>query len=104
MQMRPPPRGAPPANSPRGVVPAKTKIMSILDRARAAMEDTYGAGGGYDDSYDPAEPTYDSYSGPPGPRGGGGGGFNSSYDDSYDSSGYGRQSGGGGGGFHSGEF
>lgn len=38
-------RGVPPTRSPLPtprVMPAKTKIMSILDRARAAMEETYG--------------------------------------------------------------
>lgn len=30
----------------RGVMPAKTKILSILDRARIAMEESYGGGAG----------------------------------------------------------
>lgn len=40
----------------RPVMPAKTKIMSILDRARIAMEESYGL---YEDSYDSPEPMYD---------------------------------------------
>ncbi|XP_049826743.1 KH domain-containing, RNA-binding, signal transduction-associated protein 2 isoform X2 [Aethina tumida] len=44
-----------PVSTPR-VMPAKTKIMSILDRARIAMEESYG----YDDEpYDPAPASYD---------------------------------------------
>lgn len=39
-----------PVVTPR-VMPAKTKIMSILDRARVAMEESYG----YEDAYEPAE-------------------------------------------------
>ncbi|XP_077283324.1 KH domain-containing, RNA-binding, signal transduction-associated protein 2-like [Arctopsyche grandis] len=45
-------RGVPPTRSPLPtprVMPAKTKIMSILDRARAAMEETYG----YEEDYKP---------------------------------------------------
>ncbi|XP_044727347.1 KH domain-containing, RNA-binding, signal transduction-associated protein 2-like isoform X3 [Chrysoperla carnea] len=33
----------PPPAGTRGVMPAKTKILSILDRARVAMEESYGA-------------------------------------------------------------
>ncbi|KAF7273221.1 hypothetical protein GWI33_014073 [Rhynchophorus ferrugineus] len=36
-----------PVITPRPVMPAKTKIMSILDRARVAMEESYG----YDEDY-----------------------------------------------------
>jgi len=39
-----------PVVTPR-VMPAKTKIMSILDRARMAMEESYG----YEDPYEPTE-------------------------------------------------
>lgn len=42
-------------------MPAKTKILSILDRARIAMEESYG----YDDPYDPVEPTYERYTSTP---------------------------------------
>nr|XP_022913732.1 KH domain-containing, RNA-binding, signal transduction-associated protein 3-like [Onthophagus taurus] len=45
-----------PVPTPR-VMPAKTKILSILDRARVAMEESYG----YEDTYDPADPGYDHY-------------------------------------------
>lgn len=44
-----------PVITPR-VMPAKTKIMSILDRARIAMEESYGY---EDDPYEPAPATYD---------------------------------------------
>lgn len=72
--------------------------MSILDRARVAMEDNYDD---YDESYDPAEPTFDApFSGPPGPRGG----FNSSFGDDYQSGPGFRQGGGGGGGFGGGKY
>ncbi|KAK5648138.1 hypothetical protein RI129_003030 [Pyrocoelia pectoralis] len=47
-----------PVTTPR-VMPAKTKIMSILDRARIAMEESYG--GAYEEPYEPNEPSYDSY-------------------------------------------
>lgn len=43
-----------PVVTPR-VMPAKTKIMSILDRARIAMEESYG----YEEPYEPTEPGYD---------------------------------------------
>lgn len=39
-----------PVVTPR-VMPAKTKIMSILDRARVAMEESYG----YEDPYEATE-------------------------------------------------
>ena len=53
-----------PASTPR-VMPAKTKIMSILDRARIAMEESYT----YDDGgYDQVESAYESYMGGPGGR------------------------------------
>lgn len=39
-----------PVITPR-VMPAKTKIMSILDRARIAMEESYG----YEEAYEPPE-------------------------------------------------
>lgn len=42
-----------PVVTPR-VMPAKTKIMSILDRARVAMEESYG----YEDPYETTEPRY----------------------------------------------
>jgi KH domain-containing RNA-binding signal transduction-associated protein 3 len=44
-----------PVVTPR-VMPAKTKIMSILDRARIAMEESYG----FEDSYEPTE-VYEPY-------------------------------------------
>lgn len=56
-----PPRGAPvpPPGGPMPPrpMPGKTKVLSILDRARAAMEESY-ASGGYDDGgyYEPAGP------------------------------------------------
>lgn len=44
-----------PVITPR-VMPAKTKIMSILDRARVAMEESYG----YDEEgYAPSPPSYE---------------------------------------------
>lgn len=46
-----------PVVTPR-VMPAKTKIMSILDRARIAMEESYG----YEEPYEPSEPAYGHYS------------------------------------------
>ncbi|GBP73708.1 KH domain-containing, RNA-binding, signal transduction-associated protein 2 [Eumeta japonica] len=46
----PPPHRAPPI-TPR-VMPAKAKVISILDRARSAMEESYG----YEESYDVREP------------------------------------------------
>ncbi|KOB64985.1 Quaking related protein, partial [Operophtera brumata] len=50
---RPPPR-APPRMSapPMGRMPPKTKVISILDRARSAMESNYS----YDDPYGAPEP------------------------------------------------
>lgn len=45
-----------PVVTPR-VMPAKTKIMSILDRARVAMEESYG----YEDPYDSLPPERSSY-------------------------------------------
>lgn len=48
-----------PVLTPR-VMPAKTKIMSILDRARIAMEESYG----YEEPYEPTDPGY-AYSPPP---------------------------------------
>lgn len=45
--------GAPPIGGPvppPRPIPGKAKVISILDRARAAMEESYGQGG-YDDSY-----------------------------------------------------
>lgn len=55
----PPPRS--PSGSARTVMPAKQKILTILDRARNAMEESYG--GGYDEAaYDaPPPPHFDSY-------------------------------------------
>ncbi|KAF2895798.1 hypothetical protein ILUMI_10364 [Ignelater luminosus] len=47
-----------PVTTPR-VMPAKTKIMSILDRARIAMEESYA--GNYEEPYEPNEPAYDPY-------------------------------------------
>lgn len=47
-----------PVVTPR-VMPAKTKIMSILDRARIAMEESYG----YEEPYEPTDPGYEY--GPP---------------------------------------
>ncbi|CAH0550848.1 unnamed protein product [Brassicogethes aeneus] len=44
-----------PVSTPR-VMPAKTKIMSILDRARIAMEESYGYD---DDPYEPSSPAYE---------------------------------------------
>lgn len=49
-----------PVITPR-VMPAKTKIMSILDRARIAMEESYG----YEEPYEPSDPAYEHYSAPP---------------------------------------
>lgn len=68
MQPRAPMRTATrsPVVTPR-VMPAKTKIMSILDRARVAMEESYG----YEDPYEPAE-RYPE-------RGGGGGSYSSAH-------------------------
>lgn len=68
MQPRAPMRTATrsPVVTPR-VMPAKTKIMSILDRARVAMEESYG----YEDPYEPAE-RYPE-------RGGGGGSYTSTH-------------------------
>lgn len=43
-----------PVVTPR-VMPAKTKIMSILDRARIAMEESYG----YEEPYEPTDPSYE---------------------------------------------
>ncbi|CAG9859433.1 unnamed protein product [Phyllotreta striolata] len=43
-----------PMSTPR-VMPAKTKIMSILDRARVAMEESYG----YDEEYYNSSPSYE---------------------------------------------
>lgn len=48
-----------PVVTPR-VMPAKTKIMSILDRARIAMEESYG----YEEPYEPTDPGY-AYTPPP---------------------------------------
>lgn len=48
-----------PVITPR-VMPAKTKIMSILDRARIAMEESYG----YEEPYEPSDPAYDHYTPP----------------------------------------
>lgn len=48
-----------PVTTPR-VMPAKTKILSILDRARIAMEESYS--GAYEEPYEPNEPAYDPYS------------------------------------------
>lgn len=51
-----------PSDSARTVMPAKQKILSILDRARNAMEESYG---GYEEiSYEPAPAAahYESYS------------------------------------------
>ncbi|XP_055312990.1 KH domain-containing, RNA-binding, signal transduction-associated protein 2-like isoform X1 [Sitodiplosis mosellana] len=50
-----------PAGSSRTVMPAKQKILSILDRARTAMEETYPA---YEDAIYEGAPTghYDNYS------------------------------------------
>ncbi|CAH1117122.1 unnamed protein product [Phaedon cochleariae] len=72
--------GGRPASQPRGVMPAKTKIMSILDRARVAMEESYGY---EEEQYEGGAGGYEEYV----PRGGGGGG-------------YGMGGGGGGGGHH----
>lgn len=50
-----------PSHSARTVMPPKQKIMSILDRARSAMEESYG----YEEpTYEvaPAAPHYESYS------------------------------------------
>ncbi|KAK9702078.1 KH domain [Popillia japonica] len=49
-----------PVVTPR-VMPAKTKILSILDRARIAMEESYG----YEDPYDPVDSAYDHYTSAP---------------------------------------
>ncbi|KAJ8925376.1 hypothetical protein NQ315_009207 [Exocentrus adspersus] len=50
-----------PVVTPR-VMPAKTKIMSILDRARVAMEESYGYD---DDGYVPSSPSYEYSPVPP---------------------------------------
>lgn len=70
-----------PVVTPR-VMPAKTKIMSILDRARVAMEESYG----YEDPYESSERyverggynTHSSYSNVP-------------YEDEYDTQDYYRE-------------
>lgn len=76
-----PSRGAPPPGGPvpPRPMPGKTKVLSILDRARVAMEETY-ASGGYDDGY------YDS----PGPMGYDPSGYGGAYNGSgfYDGGGY----------------
>lgn len=56
-----PPRSPSGSGSVRTVMPAKQKILSILDRARNAMEESYG---GYDEPpYEaPPPPHYDTYS------------------------------------------
>ncbi|XP_065199559.1 KH domain-containing, RNA-binding, signal transduction-associated protein 3-like isoform X2 [Planococcus citri] len=78
-----PPRGAPvpPQGGPvpPRPMPGKTKVLSILDRARVAMEETY-ASGGYDDGY------YES----PGPMGYNPSGYGGAYNGSgfYDGGGY----------------
>lgn len=49
-----------PAGSSRTVMPAKQKILSILDRARSAMEETYPT---YEEPiYEGAPAHYDNYS------------------------------------------
>ncbi len=56
----PPPR-SPTSGSSRTVMPAKQKILSILDRARNAMEESYG---GYEEPIYEAPPPaahYDAY-------------------------------------------
>lgn len=85
-----PPRGGAPSlggQIPPRPMPVKTKVISILDRARAAMDESYGQGG-YDDGYyeAPASMGYNS------------GGYGSAYNGSgfYDG-GYGGEKGGGGG-------
>lgn len=57
----PPGRGVPPLGGPipPRPIPGKAKVMSILDKARIAMEESYTQGG-YDDG---------SYYEPPGPMG-----------------------------------
>lgn len=57
MQMRTATRT--PVVTPR-VMPAKTKILSILDRARIAMEESYG----FEEPYEPSDPSYEHYSAP----------------------------------------
>lgn len=49
----PPRGGAPPVGGPvpPRPIPGKAKVFSILDRARAAMEESSYGQGGYDDSY-----------------------------------------------------
>lgn len=48
-----------PVTTPR-VMPAKTKILSILDRARIAMEESYGFEEAYEPPSDVYEPPYSS--------------------------------------------
>jgi hypothetical protein len=52
-------RGATPMGAPvpPRPIPGKTKVMSILDRARTAMEESYVPGGGYDDGYFESAPS-----------------------------------------------
>lgn len=60
------PRSPSAGGSSRTVMPAKQKILSILDRARNAMEESYG---GYEEpAYEaPPPPHYETYSYPPAP-------------------------------------
>ncbi|KAH8280424.1 hypothetical protein KR018_006984 [Drosophila ironensis] len=121
-------RGSQPSSFSKNVLAPKQKVMSILEKARTAMDETYGRG--YDDGlgYDPHQ-SYDGYSygnhghGPHGPpsnilggvggmSGGGvrGGHYdNSDYEPDYGrrdyyqhSPGYAAGGGGGGGGLGSG--
>ncbi|XP_034651562.1 KH domain-containing, RNA-binding, signal transduction-associated protein 2 isoform X3 [Drosophila subobscura] len=121
-------RGSQQSSFSKNVLAPKQKVMSILEKARTAMDETYG---GYDDGigYDPHQ-SYESYSygshghGPPtsilggvgsinsggGGRGGGGGGHydNTDYEPEYGRRDYYQHSpsytagggGGGGGGGH----
>lgn len=52
-------RGVPRGQMTPRVMPAKTKILSILDRARMAMEESYG----FEEAYEPNEAAAYDYMG-----------------------------------------